>query len=84
MSITRRASARLFTVRSHLRLSGCKATITLGGEEERGEVVVVGGRGCGVVGGGGDLIGINYASPHGPAVLLIHERDERKMRRERE
>lgn len=38
----------------------------------------------GVVGGGEDLIGINYAFPHGPAVLLIHERDERKMRRERE
>lgn len=81
MSITRRASARLFTVRSHLRLSGCEATIALGGEEERGEVVV---GVVGVVGGGGDLIGINYASPHGPAVLLIHERDERKMRRERE
>ena len=28
-------------------------------------------------GGGGDLIRINYASPHRPAVLLIHERDER-------
>lgn len=35
-------------------------------------------------GGGGDLIGINYASPHRPAVLLIHERDERKVGRERE
>lgn len=34
--------------------------------------------------GGGDLIRINYASPHRLAVLLIHERDERKMRRERE
>lgn len=35
-------------------------------------------------GGGGDLIGINYASPHRPAVLLIHERDERKVEREGE
>lgn len=34
--------------------------------------------------GGGDLIRINYAFPHRLAVLLIHERDERKMRRERE
>lgn len=33
-------------------------------------------------GGGGDLIGINYASPHRPAVLLIHERNERKVGRE--
>lgn len=28
--------------------------------------------------GGGDLIRINYASPHRPVVLLIHERHERK------
>ena len=35
-------------------------------------------------GGGEDLIGINDASPHRPAVLLIHERDERKVGRERE
>lgn len=74
-----RASARLFTVRSHLCLSDGTAAITLGGGG-------VGGwrrRGRGG-GGGGDLIGINYASPSRPTVLLIHERDEGKVGRERE
>lgn len=41
-----------------------------------------GRRGGGWWWGGGDLIRINYASPHRPAVLLIHERDERKVGRE--
>jgi len=72
VSITRRASTRLFTVRSHLRLSDGTAAVAQGG-----------GGGGGEGGGGGDLIRINSASPHRPAVLLIHERDERKVGRER-
>lgn len=69
------ASARLFTVRSHLRLSGLQRQASPWEEEEEGRrgeeegdvVVVVGGvRGGAERRGGGDLIGINYAAPHGP------------------
>lgn len=59
-------------------ISVCQTARQPSPREERGRV------GEGGEGGGGDLIGINYASPHRPAVLLIHERDERKVGRERE
>lgn len=59
-------------------ISVCQTARQPSPREERRRV------GVGGEGGGGDLIGINYASPHRPAVLLIHEKDERKVGRERE